>query len=131
MGHNIPWDLIISVVVAVLGSSGLWQFLQRRSGTMTEIAAAISDLKEDIKQLREKQQSDVADQRRTQILSFDAELRKKYKHTEEEFVEIINIIDKYEAYCTTHPKYPNNKSTIAMKNIKESYQRRLEDRDYL
>ena len=23
MGHNIPWELIISVVVAVLGSSGL------------------------------------------------------------------------------------------------------------
>lgn len=30
MGKPIPWDIIITVIVSVLGSSGFWAFLQNR-----------------------------------------------------------------------------------------------------
>lgn len=71
------------------------------------------------------------DDMRWKILAFDSELRKEEGHTQEEFIEIISVIDSYEAYCATHPNYKNNKARVAISNIKKNFAKRQELRDYL
>lgn len=131
MSVHIPWDLIVSVIIAVIGSSGLWQFLQHKSGADKKFMNRMDEIQESIRNLEQKEQSDVADRLRTQILTFNAELLKGFKHTQEQYVEIIRIVDKYEAYCDTHPNYSNSRAVISIEHIRENYKERQEDGDYL
>lgn len=68
---------------------------------------------------------------RTQILRFNDELIDSKKHTPEHFIEILAIIDEYEAYCRTHPEYENNRCTHAVANIGRVYDERLQKHDFL
>lgn len=67
-------------------------------------------------------QEEQAQAARQQILRFNDEILQKQKHTKEHFDEILSSIDKYEDYCVDHPKYPNNKATLAIKHIKDTYE---------
>lgn len=130
-GFHIPWDMIITVVCAVVGSSAFWQWLDHRSGKYGKIMELIDSLKHDISRLSEKESADTADQWRAAILRFDSELRKEEKHTQEEFIETVGLIDRYEAYCKSHADYPNTKAEVAISNIREQYKLLQRTRDYL
>lgn len=131
----ISWEQIITVVVALIGSQGLWTWLMNRKGKYKKIEDQlrviqdeIDALKKDIaRQLQDKNASDM----RRDILAFDSSLRKDEKHTQEEFTEVLNEIDDYEKYCFSHPDYKNNKGQIAIANIKETYAERQKLRDYI
>ena len=58
---------------------------------------------------------------RQKILDFDAEACRGLKHTEEQYNQIIENVDFYEAYCETHKDYKNNKAITAISNIKDRY----------
>jgi hypothetical protein len=69
-----------------------------------------------------------ATNRRYRILRFDDEIRHHIKHTEEHFNQVLDDLDKYEKYCNSHPHYLNNKAELAIKNIKQTYEKcRLEN----
>lgn len=72
-----------------------------------------------------------ADGLRERILRFNTELLRGGKHTREDFIEILSVIDGYEAYCAGHPEYRNNRATLAIQNIKRVYVERLQKRDFL
>ena len=72
-----------------------------------------------------------ADGLRERILRFNTELLRGGKHTREDFIEILAVLDGYEAYCTGHPEYRNNRATLAIQNIKRVYVERLQKRDFL
>lgn len=128
---KIPWDLIATIICAVVGSSAFWQWLDRRSGRYTQILGLIEDLRNDVKRLSYKESSDTADQWRAAILRFDSELRKNEKHTQEEFIEIIDTVDKYEAFCKQNTTYPNTKAEVAIANIRDKFKILQVTRDYL
>ena len=71
-----------------------------------------------------------ADGWRADILRFNMELVKHTKHTREDYIEILDIIDKYEAYCDTHPEYENNRAVHAVANIERCYDDRLKNDDF-
>lgn len=72
-----------------------------------------------------------ADNLRERILRFNTELLRGGKHTREDFIEILSVMDGYEAYCAGHPEYRNNRATLAIQNIKRVYVERLQKRDFL
>lgn len=71
-----------------------------------------------------------ADLHRTRILQFNNELIREIPHTREEFIEILQEIDAYEAYCKAHPEYPNSRAVHAIANIGRVYDDRLKKHDF-
>ena len=45
--------------------------------------------------------------------------------------EILEDIDKYEAYCKEHPLFVNNKAIMAIEIIKDAYQDCIEHHSFL
>lgn len=75
-------------------------------------------------QAAQKERADLndAERHREHILRFNVELLNDMFHDRESFVEVLDHIDKYEAYCREHPEYPNSRADAAIQNIREHYQ---------
>ena len=71
-----------------------------------------------------------ADGWRASIRHFNLELIRNTRHTREDFVEILLVIDKYQAYCRDHKDYSNNRAVHAIANIGRVYDERLEKHDF-
>lgn len=72
-----------------------------------------------------------ADTLRMRVLHFNNELLRGDRHTREDFIEILAVIDAYEQYCKNHPDYRNNRASHAIANIGRVYDERLKLRDFL
>ena len=72
-----------------------------------------------------------ADTLRMRVLHFNNELLRGDRHTREDFIEILAVIDAYEQYCKNHPNYRNNRASHAIANIGRVYDDRLKLRDFL
>ena len=72
-----------------------------------------------------------AETKRASILQFNKEVRQKERHSEEEFIEILKVIDEYEDYCRNHPEYPNNRAVTAIENIKYVYKNANQENDFV
>ena len=72
-----------------------------------------------------------ADTMRMRVLHFNNELLRGDRHTREDFIEILAVIDAYEQYCKNHPNYRNNRASHAIANIGRVYDDRLKLRDFL
>ena len=60
---------------------------------------------------------------RYRILRFYDEVCSKQKHSESHYEDILDDIDEYEQYCSTHPKFRNNRGHVAMQYIRDTYAR--------
>ena len=60
---------------------------------------------------------------RYRILRFYDEVCEGRKHSESHFEDILDDIDEYELYCDTHPKFKNNRGHVAMKYIRDVYEK--------
>lgn len=68
---------------------------------------------------------------RIRILRFGDECSHEVRHSREHFEQVIEDVDFYETYCLDHPEFKNNKATLTIQLIKETYQRRLLNNDFL
>lgn len=68
---------------------------------------------------------------RIRILRFGDECSHDVRHSREHFEQVIEDVDAYEAYCAEHPEFKNNKAVLTIKLIKETYQRRLLNNDFI
>lgn len=67
---------------------------------------------------------------RARIIRFNDEIMEGKTHTKEYYNNILEDIDKYEAYCNSHPDYPNNKAVMAIHNIKAKYEEHMENNSF-
>ena len=116
--------------------SGLAKWLGRAiNGEVLEsVAEAKKAQKETRRALDEHIRADDernADTLRMRILHFNNELLRGDRHTREDFIEILAVIDAYEQYCKNHPNYRNNRARHAIANIGRVYDERLKLRDFL
>lgn len=58
---------------------------------------------------------------RYRILRFYDEICSKQLHSESHYEDILDDIDEYEQYCSTHPKFRNNRGHVAMQYIRDTY----------
>ena len=96
-----------------------------------DIVKELTGIKEKLDQHVAMDDRRMAEMHRVQILRFNNELLRGIGHTKEEFIETLGDIDAYEGYCREHPDYPNNRAVLAVDNIRSSYKRRLQERDFL
>lgn len=116
--------------------SGLAKWLGRAiNGEVLEsVAEAKKAQKETRRALDEHIRADDernADTLRMRVLHFNNELLRGDRHTREDFIEILAVIDAYEQYCKNHPNYRNNRASHAIANIGRVYDERLKLRDFL
>lgn len=91
----------------------------------------ISNLDKKIDKLQCSSDQGMAYTWRYRILRFDDEIRHGEKHSKEHFDQIIEDIDKYEDYCKDHPEFPNSKAVFAIRNIKNIYQKCIDEGNFL
>ena len=96
------------------------------------------DMQKDLQEVKKTMEDHIrtdderhADYYRRRVLDFNTEILRGNRHTQEDFVEVMLIIDRYEAYCNRHPDYRNNRAVHAINNISRVYDERLQKNDFL
>lgn len=140
------------LIYLILGS-GIIQIAPIKISPFTWLAKKIgnaltadlkSDLKNDFNELNDKVnnietklETHIADNKqeraadyRARIIRFNDEIMEEKTHTKEYYDNILEDIDKYEAYCNSHPDYPNNKAVMAIHNIKAKYEEHMENNSF-
>ena len=140
LGGGVGVVAILSLVEIAPVKINPWRAVARAIGRAIngEVLESVEDVKraqqDTRKALDEHIQSDDernADTLRMRVLHFNNELLRDVRHTREDFIEILAVIDAYEAYCRSHPDYRNNRAVFAIQNIKRVYAERLQKRDFL
>lgn len=130
------------IILAILASSGFFSLLalfiqrfwakkDRKSAGNDAVIVRLDRIETTLENhINEDREQDIRQARRD-ILRFNDEVRRGTPHTEESFDDILDCIDTYERYCSSHPDFANSKAVMAVDNIKRVYQERLVKNDFL
>lgn len=110
-----------------------WTWLGRTIGRAIngEVLDRVDVLANDVRELKDEDAEQWASLSRSHILRFGDELLHGVPHSKEHFDQILLDISKYEAYCDEHPKYKNDIANATIKQIKNTYQKCLDDNKFL
>lgn len=110
-----------------------WSWIGRCIGRLIngEVLEKVEALSKDVKQNKADDDEQWASLSRTHILSFGDEILHGVLHSKERFNQILLDISKYEKYCNEHPQYLNNIATATIKQIKKTYQKCLDENNFL
>lgn len=110
-----------------------WSWLGRCIGRAIngEVLEKVEALSKDVKQNKLDDDEQWVTLSRTHILRFGDEILHGVSHSKEHFDQILIDISKYEHYCDAHPDYPNGKAIATIKQIKKTYQKCLDENNFL
>lgn len=110
-----------------------WSAIGRAIGRAIngEVLEKVNSLSKDVRELKAEGEEQWASLSRSHILRFGDELLHGVPHSKEHFDQILLDISKYESYCDDHPDYKNNIANATIKQIKNTYQKCLEDNKFL
>ena len=150
METTVTWTgLIVTVVVAVLSSSGLFALIQflinrhdKKNDKMKELKESVDNLSntiikndkkftESIDALAGQIEHSRVVQSRIRILRANDELRQGSKHSYEYFRQLHQDITEYEQYCRNHPEFKNNEAINSIEYINRVYQESLDTNNFL
>ena len=115
-------SVCVPIVVALISSGTSANKLSKK--------IRADELLEKFNELNYKVDCNIADNCRRMILNFNGEIKRGIHHDEEQFNEVINLIDRYEHFCRDNPDYPNNKAVLAIENIKNVYKKAYSKNDF-
>lgn len=130
-------NLIIALIGAVTGSgvSGIVIALLQHKWKKNDQQGAIMEKLESIDSRMDKMEAEDAEREakhaRIRILRFGDECSHEVRHSREHFEQVIEDVDSYETYCRDHPNFRNNKAVLTIKLIKDTYQQRLLNNDFI
>lgn len=140
LGGGVGVVAILSLLEVAPIKINPWGALARWAGKAfnAEVLADLKAVQEAQKETRDVLDKHIeaddernADTLRMRILHFNNELLRGDRHTREDFIEILAVIDAYEQYCKNRPNYRNNRASHAIANIGRVYDDRLKLRDFL
>ena len=110
-----------------------WSWIGKMIGRAIngEVLEKVDALSKDVKNNKADDDEQWASLSRTHILRFGDELLHGVAHSKEHFDQIMRDISKYETYCDTHPNYLNGVAHATIQQIKKTYQKCLEENDFL
>lgn len=110
-----------------------WSWIGKMIGRAIngEVLEKVDALSNDVKNNKADDDEQWASLSRTHILRFGDELLHGVAHSKEHFDQIMRDISKYETYCDTHPSYLNGVAHATIQQIKKTYQKCLEENDFL
>lgn len=145
MGELLGWGS--AAVVALSGfvefskiKINPWTWLARHVGRAINrevldkvdgISTRVDKLADKVDQSEARQDERDAKTARAHILRFGDEVRIGTRHSKESFDEVLADITAYEAYCQSHPEFPNNRTRAAEKFISETYDECLRENKFL
>ena len=106
-----------------------WSFL----GNMLNkgVIDKMDKLEKDVADVKKEVAESSAVTSRYRILRFDDEILHEVRHTKEHFDQILLDIDVYEGFCDEHPDFKNNIAVMAIRHIKQVYQKCSTDNSFL
>lgn len=110
-----------------------WSLLARGLGRALnkEMMERVDKIDAELNQHIKNTEEERARQARQRILRFSDEILFEKGHSKEHYDEILEDIDKYEAYCKEHPLFVNNKAVMAIETIKDAYQECIDTHGFL
>lgn len=130
-------DLLIGVLGAGIGSGVMAIFLAalqrkwKKADQQDAIMAKLDKIETRMDRMEAEDAEREAKHARIRILRFGDECSHEVRHSREHFEQVIEDVDAYEAYCSEHPDFKNNKAVLTIKLIKDTYQRRLLNNDFI
>lgn len=149
MLRSIGMDIKDLATLTVLGMTVIqvtpirinpWSWLLSRLGRAVnhEIYDMFGDMKTDMEGIKRHQRhlEETLDERdaissRVRIVRFGDEISHGLEHSQESFFQVLDDIDHYEDYCSSHPGFINNRTVMTTRLIKETYKKRLEKGDFI
>lgn len=110
-----------------------WSWIGRCIGRAIngEVLEKVETLTRDVKRNKDDDDEQWASLSRTHILRFGDEILHGISHSKEHFNQVLLDISKYEQYCESHPQYINNIATATIQQIKKTYQKCLDENNFL
>ena len=126
---NIIIGGFVSVIVAIFGSAGFWQFVANQSNK--EVKTELKKIQTEFTELKESEEQREARNSRRRILRFNDEIINKMKHSREYFDDILEDVNAYELYCRKNPDFQNGKAVLAIENIERVYRECMREGNFL
>jgi hypothetical protein len=126
---NILIGGFVSVIVAIFGSAGFWQFIANQSNK--EVKTELKKIQTEFIELKESEERKEARNSRRRILRFNDEIINRVKHSREFFDDVLDDVNAYEQYCRKNPDYQNGKAVLAIENIERVYRECMKKGDFL
>lgn len=139
--EQINWTAVLTtfftILGAIMGSAGLWTFLDHRQQRKADKEMQGSELMKEIKAMRlelnevkETIDENEAKASRIRILKFADEIFMEMNHSKDSFDQCMSDITFYEKYCDDHPKFKNHQTAETVEYIKEVYHERMKKKDF-
>ena len=126
---NIIIGGFVSVIVAIFGSAGFWQWVSNQGNK--EIKAEVKKIRVEFGELKEADELKEIRNARRRILRFNDELINHVKHSREYFDDILEDVTAYESYCRENPDFRNGKAALAIENIERVYRECMKEGKFL
>ena len=127
---DVELELIITVVVAMIGSNALWGFIQFLLERKDKKKDCSKKILEAIQKINNKIDQRTAIGCRIRILKFMDEIIEGWEHSKDSYNQIMRDITDYLQYCDDHPQFLNHQTDATIERIKKDYEQRLATNDF-
>ena len=127
---NIELELVITVIVAIIGSNALWGFLQFLLERKDKKKDCSKKILEAIQKIDDKIDQRTAIGCRIRILKFMDEIIEGWEHSKDSYNQIMRDITDYLQYCDDHPQFLNHQTDATIERLKKDYEQRLATNDF-
>lgn len=127
---NIELELIITVIVAIIGSNALWGFVQFLLERKDKKKDCSKKILEAIQKINDKLDQRTAISCRIRILKFMDEIIEGWEHSKDSYNQIMRDITDYLQYCDEHPQFLNHQTDATIERLKKDYEQRLATNDF-
>lgn len=122
---------IVVEVVPIRVNPWTWIFRKIGEAINGEVTRQLAEISSKLDAHISEDNKGDAKRERIRILRFADEVRQGKRHSKEHFNEILEDITEYNRYCAHHPEFPNDKASISIALIEDTYRMRLEKNDFL
>ena len=127
---NIELELIVTVIIAIIGSNALWGFIQFLLERKDKKKDRSQKILEAIQKINNKIDQRTAVGCRIRILKFMDEIIEGWEHSKDSYNQIMQDITHYHQYCEEHPQFLNHQTDATIERIKKDYEQRLATNDF-
>ena len=127
---NIELELVITVIIAIIGSNALWGFLQFLLERKDKKKDCSKKILEAIQKINNKIDQRIAIECRIRILKFMDEIIEGWEHSKDSYNQIMRDITNYLQYCDEHPQFLNHQTDATIERLKKDYEQRLATNDF-
>ena len=100
---NIELELVVTVIIAIIGSNALWGFIQFLLERRDKKSDRSEQILKSIQELKTKIDERAAIGCRIRILKFMDEIIEGWEHSKDSYNQIMSDITDYIQYCDNHP----------------------------